>query len=146
MKRGMKIVAGVLVLAAVMMFFAACFGNHLGIPNGDYFASDENGNIIEATQNQIVYTIRGRNVTTHQSFNLDSFDPNGRIVKAGGGTYENNFDHFAFSYRTSSTFGSTKTYLILQISFDKNTGILTVGESFYVRGTGSSAGGPVVPS
>ena len=135
MKKFAKVLVIICLLAVMVPVFTAC-SNHLGIPNGNYIACDQQGNIIEGTKNQMVYTIKGRSVTTHQASMLYRFNPNGRIVKAGGGTYKNDFDHFAFSYyQQHALIKPTKTYSTVKIAYNKDTKVLTVDESnYYTKG------------
>jgi len=148
MKKSVKILLSfccLCILVAGSLFLAGCGGNHLGIPNGNYFVADIDGSIVEATQNQIMYTIKGNRVTTHKAYpHLHDFNPNGTIKKASGSGLLN-FDHFAFSYKTQTVlFGYQTAYVRLEISFDKETKILTVDGTYYVKGTGGSQG-PLIP-
>jgi len=139
----LKIVTVICLVFVCAALLAGC-GNHLGIPNGDYVECDQSGAVISQT---VRYTIKGKKVATHYSYeNLYDFKPNGSIVKAGGGSYANDYDHFRFSYKQSTAwFGYVKTNLLLEISYDAATGILTVGELYYLKTTGGG-GGPTIPS
>ena len=119
------------------LVLSGCGGNHLGIPNGDYFVVDAHGN----PTGQVVYTIKGDRVSTHRDYgHLTDFNPSGRIKKPSGGQIYN-YAHFEFSYKTNTAlFGAQTAHLRLEISFDKETGILVVEDGQYVRGT--SGGGP----
>jgi len=123
------------------LVLSGCSGNHLGIPNGDYFAADTDG----SPTGQAVYTIKGNSVTTHSNYShLTDFNPSGKIRKASGELL--NYDRFEFSYKTNTVlFGKTTAYVRLKISFDKASGVLTVEGNHFVKGTSGSGQGPVLP-
>jgi hypothetical protein len=143
MKKLIKILP-ITCLSLLLVFALFACGNPAGIPNGDYMPCDSGGNLIPLG-NEVFYTVKNRNVTLNnyqQGANIISFNTTGKIR-----SNSQHGDHFYFTYKTyDSIWGSQSRVSRRSITYNKNTGILTVGEYYYIKGQQNTGpANPVLP-